>query len=268
MTGKEISGIFAAFDPQLKVLSNERLFSGLSNDNFLVRTAQQAFLLKCYREHWPAQGLAAQTVFAQQQVCPKPLWTDEVNKLAIFEYLEGDIAQGDYTLELLQKLIAFHCHDVVTEAMDIKYELDFYKQTRLYQQYQASVEDALKQIALLPRDEGFCHNDLVKENIIVNSQGMFLIDFEYAKSNDVYFDLAALTVSFALNDKQKNSLLSNYQQQLPAIQKFHYSLQKLECYQLVFLVLCICWYSARSVDNKMTELRTQLDCLISSMEHR
>ena len=70
MTGKEISGIFAAFDPQLKVLSNERLFSGLSNDNFLVRTAQQAFLLKCYREHWPAQGLAAQTVFAQQQVCP------------------------------------------------------------------------------------------------------------------------------------------------------------------------------------------------------
>ncbi|HEA15716.1 hypothetical protein LCGC14_2006030 [marine sediment metagenome] len=264
MTGKEISGIFAAFNSQLKVLSTERLVSGLSNDNFLVRTAQQAFLLKCYREHWPVQGLAAQTVFAQQQVCPKPLWTDEVNKLAIFDYLEGDIAQGEYTTELLQKLVALHGYHVQTVAMDISDELAFYQQTRLYQYYQASVTNALQQIALFPRDEGFCHNDLVKENIIVNSQGMFLIDFEYAKSNDVYFDLAALVVSFTLDDEQKQRLLANYQQHLPNTQRFYRSVKKLECYQVVFLVLCICWYSARSVEDKVTLLRTQLDSLISS----
>lgn len=48
---------------------------------------------------------------------------------------------------------------------------------------------------------GFCYNDLVKENIIVNELGMFLIDFEYVKSNDVYFDLVVLVVSFVLNDE-------------------------------------------------------------------
>ncbi len=47
----------------------------------------------------------------------------------------------------------------------------------------------------MPFNAGFCHNDLVKDNIIVNASGMYLIDFEYAQTNDVYFDLAALAVS-------------------------------------------------------------------------
>ena len=268
MTGHEISGIFAAFNPQLNILSSERLHSGLSNDNFLVHAQlqqhPQAYLLKCYREHWPVIGLTAQADFAPKGICPKPLWTDAANKIAIFDYLEGDTAQDTYSIELLQKLVALHGYNVQTVPMDISEELAFYQQTSLYQYYQVSVTNALQQIALLPRDEGFCHNDLVKENIIVNSQGMFLIDFEYAKSNDVYFDLAALVVSFTLNGKQKSRLLTNYQRHLPNADCFYHSVKKLECYQVVFLVLCVCWYSARSVEDKVTILRTQLDSLISS----
>lgn len=268
MTGHEISDFFAAFNPQLNLLSNERLHSGLSNDNFLVRAQlqqqPQAYLLKCYRDHWPVTGLTAQAVFAAQGICPQPLWTDAANKIAIFDYLEGEIAQGEYSPELLQKLVALHDYNVQTVPMDIGAELAFYQQTSLYQHYQASVTNALQQIALLPRDEGFCHNDLVKENIIVNPQGMFLIDFEYAKSNDVYFDLAALVVSFTLDNEQKQRLLADYQRHLPNTQGFYHSVDKLECYQIVFLVLCICWYSARSVEDKVTLLRTQLDSLINS----
>lgn len=263
MTGNEISGIFAAFDPQLKILSSERLHNGLSNDNFLVRTKQHAYLLKSYRENWPTIGLSAQALFAKQQVCPDLLWGDEINQFAIFEYIEGIIANDNYTPELINKLVALHHHQVVTLPMDIKQELDHYRDTSLYQHYKIIIEQALLQVRLFPRDNGFCHNDLVKENIIENPYGMFLIDFEYAKSNDVYFDLAAIVVSYELDSVEKVNLLETYQQSLPTQHKFTASITKLECYQLIFLLLCIFWYSARSVDDKVTVLRTQLDRLIS-----
>ncbi len=109
------------------------------------------------------------------------------------------------------------------------------------------------------------NNDLVKENIIENDTGVYLIDFEYAKSNDVYFDLAALAVSFKLNQKQKIDLLNVYQKKRSHSVDFHPSVDKLICYEVVFLVLCICWYSARNVDDKVTTLRAQLDDLISKM---
>ncbi|MFY8327693.1 phosphotransferase [Pseudoalteromonas sp. ZZD1] len=262
MTLDKISAIFSAFNPQLNILSSERLHSGLSNDNFLVRTGNCAYLLKCYRDHWPQVGLAAQATFATQQVCPAPMWTDKANRLAIFEYIEGDIAQGSYTAKLINKLVRLHQHTVSTEPMDIKYELDYYRNSALYQSYQQTVEASLEYIYSQPRDDGFCHNDLVKENIIANSSGMYLIDFEYAKSNDVYFDLAALVVSFELNLKQKMALLNTYQCCLSQGHPFNFSIEKLKHYQVVFLVLCICWYHERGVKEKVEILDKQLAYLI------
>lgn len=262
MTMDKVSAIFSAFNPQLNILSCERLHSGLSNDNFLVRADHSAYLLKCYRDHWPQVGLAAQATFSAQQVCPEPMWTDKANRLAIFEYIEGDIAKGRYTVKLINKLVSLHQHTVITEPMDIKYELDYYRNTALYQSYQQIVEVSLEYIYSQPRDNGFCHNDLVKENIITNPSGMYLIDFEYAKSNDVYFDLAALVVSFELSLKQKVALLNTYQRSLPKGQPFNFSIEKLKHYQVVFLVLCICWYHERGVNEKVELLDKQLEYLI------
>ncbi|KPH56853.1 phosphotransferase [Pseudoalteromonas porphyrae] len=263
MTDNEISGIFAAFNSRLKIFSIERLHNGLSNDNFLVRTKQHAYLLKFYREHWPTIGLSAQALFAKKQVCPELLWVDEINQFAIFEYIEGAITNNNYTPELINKLVALHHHQVVTLPMDIKQELDHYRDTSLYQHYKIIIEQTLSQVELFPRDSGFCHNDLVKENIIENPYGMFLIDFEYAKTNDVYFDLAAIVVSCELDPVEKVGLLETYQRSLPIQHRFTVSVRKLECYQLIFLLLCILWYSARSVGDKVTVLRTQLDRLIN-----
>nr|WP_176372484.1 phosphotransferase [Pseudoalteromonas sp. A601] len=262
MTMNKISAIFSAFDPQLNILSSERLHSGLSNDNFLVRTDRSAYLLKCYRDHWPQVGLDAQARFAALQICPAPIWADKANRLAIFEYIEGDIAQGSYTAKLINKLVCLHQHTVSTELMDIKYELDYYRNSVLYQGYQQTVEASLEYIYSQPRDNGFCHNDLVKENIITNSSGMYLIDFEYAKSNDVYFDLAALVVSFELNLQQKMALLNTYQRCLAKGQSFNFSIEKLKHYQVVFLVLCICWYHERGVNEKVEILDKQLEYLL------
>ncbi|MEL0641622.1 phosphotransferase [Pseudoalteromonas aliena] len=257
--------VCSAFIEPTSIVSTERLLNGFSNDNFLIRTQQHAYLLKYYKSKWPTVGLKAQHDLSNQHICPKPIWTDEVNKYAAFDYIEGDIAQASFSKDLINKLIKVHNYTVSTTRMNITRELIFYQCSNVYQQNKSHLERALKAIANMPFNEGFCHNDLVKENIIVNDSGMYLIDFEYAQINDVYFDLAAIVVSFNLGERCKSALLENYESCVEHESGFYSSMYKLDCYTLVFLVLCIGWYEQRDVNSKSLGLRAQLTKLISHL---
>lgn len=260
MTEQHIKAALGRYNPQLEAHSITPLLSGLSNDNYLVRCQQTAFLFKHYRQHWPEIGLATQQYFAKQGFCPAPVWLEANNRIAIFNYIEGNIAQN-YHDDLLKQLVAVHQYPVKTTPMDISSELTYYKDCALYQRYSEVVAQALRMIAKCPIALGFCHNDLVRENIIINEYQTYLIDFEYAQTNDVYFDLASLVVSFNMTQGETQQLLDGYQQQLKQPSQFYNSLVKLQCYQVVFLVLCICWYEQRAVTDKVVLLRAQLDKL-------
>ena len=93
---------------------------------------------------------------------------------------------------------------------------------------------------------------------------MYLIDFEYAQTNDVYFDLAALAVSFNLNEQSKKALLNNYKNSVDKKSTFYPSIDKLNYYKLFFLVLCIAWYEERSITSKSIMLRAQLNKLVTN----
>ncbi|MDC3191121.1 phosphotransferase [Pseudoalteromonas elyakovii] len=266
-TEQQIHALFTRFNSRLVITSISPLVEGLSNDNYLVKTASQDFLVKHYRDHWPAIGLAAQAHFAKQSCCPAPLWLEQATDTAIFEYVAGSIASGEFCSSLLPDLVNLHRYPVLTEPMDIAYEINYYQQTARYQQHAELIKQSLAYIASAPKDMGFCHNDLVKENIIVNETGMFLIDFEYAKSNDVYFDLAALVVSFALNDEQQLALLKRYQALVCEHHEFYLSIEKLAAFHALFLLLCICWYEQRGAMDKVAPLLIQLNHFIEKTKN-
>jgi len=264
MTELQVKAILERYNPQLMIDSITPLLSGLSNDNYLVRCQQTAYLVKHYQQHWPVVGLDAQQYFANEDFCPAPVWLEADNRIAIFNYIEGNIAQN-YHCGLLKQLVSVHQYFVKTTPMNIGAELAYYEDCSLYQHYSEIVTQALKVIAKHPKTPGFCHNDLVRENIIINQSRTYLIDFEYAQTNDVYFDLASLVVSFDMSLNEKRQLLNNYQQQLKHPSWFYNSLDKLHCYQVVFLVLCICWYKQRAVTDKVVLLRAQLNELNSQI---
>ncbi|MBH0028398.1 phosphotransferase [Pseudoalteromonas sp. SWN29] len=260
----ELVKICSAFVEPTSIVSSERLLNGFSNDNFLIRTEQQGYLLKCYKSHWPNAGLEAQHFLSDFNICPAPIWLDKENGRAVFNYIEGKSAQSDITLSFINKLAQVHKYAVPTATMDIAKELLFYQRTDVYIQYKPQIEQALKAVATMQFNEGFCHNDLVKDNIIVNASGMYLIDFEYAQTNDVYFDLAALAVSFNLNEHSKTALLNSYKNSVDKTKTFNLSMDKLNYYKLFFLVLCIGWYEERSITNESVMLRAQLTKLVNS----
>jgi thiamine kinase len=262
----QVVDICSAFIAPEEIVSSQRLLTGLSNDNFLIRTQQQAYLLKCYKAHWPGAALAAQGILSRDNICPAPIWLDPVNRRAAFNYIEAELAHSHITLDLVRKLAQVHNYALKTPTMDIAQELHCYHQSDVYKQHQVALQSALISVANMPLSLGFCHNDLVKENILVNSQGMYFIDFEYAQTNDVYFDLAALTVSFKLSSAHQTLLLHSYHRYRLAKEPFYLSITKLNCYKLFFLVLCIGWYEQRGITNKVPELRVQLDELIAQAD--
>jgi len=256
--------ICSAFLAPSTITSTEYLVNGLSNDNFLIRTDTQSYLLKCYQSYWPEVALQAQCELSKQQVCPAPIWLDKQNKRAAFNYIEGEVAESYLAMPLLAKLVKVHAHTTDTQTMNIALELQAYRHLLVFKEFDKHIDKVLESIANMPIEHGFCHNDLVKENIVVNPQGVYLIDFEYAQKNDVYFDLAALAVSFNLDSATKHALLKSYQAYTPS-EQFYLSMHKLECYQIVYLLLCIGWYEQRAINNKVVVLRAQLDELIASV---
>ena len=69
----------------------------------------------------------------------------------------------------------------------------------------------LEQKLYLPNDKLVpCHNDLLAENIIINNNQIFIIDFDYSGNNDPCFELGNLSVEMKYDDEQINKLVKSY----------------------------------------------------------
>ena len=55
---------------------------------------------------------------------------------------------------------------------------------------------------------GLCHNDLIASNIILTSNKLYFVDYEYSSMGDIFFDLA--TISWFFSEKSRKDLLKFY----------------------------------------------------------
>lgn len=66
------------------------------------------------------------------------------------------------------------------------------------------IEYKLNKIPLI----GLCHNDLNASNIILTSNKLYFVDYEYSSMGDIFFDLA--TISWFFSEKSRKDLLKFY----------------------------------------------------------
>ncbi|MFC3033515.1 phosphotransferase [Pseudoalteromonas fenneropenaei] len=238
-------------------LTLEKLARGLSNDNYLLSTSSQLFLLKRYREAFPAKALQAQQQLAGLALTTAPLVWCEEDKLALFEYWRGEIYQGRDWQVLIMMLRTLHQHQADNRAgvvMDLSALLA--SLTHVEQLIASAKRGQLaERLRTYPSTLGFCHNDLVIENILFDGEDFRLIDFEFAGYNDIYFDFAALTVSLALQRVEAEAMLSHYFA-TAAYQQLN--MEKLTDYRQAYLLLCVDWYSKRGHKGIAADLTAQL----------
>jgi thiamine kinase-like enzyme len=96
----------------------------------------------------------------------------------------------------------------------------------------------LKRLNALPKSYALCHHDLNPRNILFQGRTtVTLIDWEYARVNDRYFDLASVLVEFNLNKRDTLTFLRAY---LPRKEKLN--TKKLHLYEKAYRALCQLWF--------------------------
>lgn len=79
-----------------------------------------------------------------------------------------------------------------------------------------------------------CHNDIVKGNMLFSNDNLYLIDYEYAGKNDIYFDLASF---ISENDIDDNFIINEFLSTYFASNKYNYKKFIAYCHLLNLL-----WY--------------------------
>jgi len=262
---KDISNFFYHFKPDEKILSSSFLPTGLSNINYHIITEQQHYLLKCYRNALPVEQLLAQKQLAAKNIAPKVYGYNKINNTALFDYIPGEIASSITVSNIVAPLIHLHQFPSNSVCLDLGLHFLPYKNLAEYTVLKYKINLALSLIYELPKNLGFCHNDLIKSNIINNESRFILIDFEYAQTNDIFFDLAAITSSYQFNEQKKSQLLHEYCQQRNLVIDMALARHKLGLFSFIYNALCYLWYVERGFNKAAILALSQLNkCDINS----
>ena len=118
-----------------------------------------------------------------------------------YTYIEGEhlVSLNQHRLKrVASTLKKMHKTKVRSKRVNLKKLLPRYKYTKL------------QKLKKFKSNLALTHNDLNPKNLIFTKDRLYLIDFEYAGVNDIYFDLASICVEFRLNKIEQKKFLSYY----------------------------------------------------------
>ena len=255
-----VTDICTAHLPQESVQTLTYQPQGLSNDNYCLVTNKHTYLLKFYRHPLPIAQLKIQQALSQLGICPQVLIVDEGNNVALFDYLEGEKCAHFDVNKMVALLSTLHQHQDQSESLVICDNFKGYQHLPEYTFFNSLITELETSLIQYPNHIGYCHNDLEISNFIrcQHPDKWFLLDFEYANNNDVFFDLAAISLSFSLTDTQQNEFLKAYLTVNNINFDFIQAQKKLVTYQLIYLLLCYFWYVSRQLDSQAKLTWTQI----------
>jgi thiamine kinase-like enzyme len=205
------------------------LHGGITNHNHVVTSADRQYVVRIPGERTELLGInrtheaEATHRAAELGIGPPVLGLLEPVGTLVTEFVEGEHLDsasfatrlGD-VVELIQRfhrsgplggafpihrIVEWHARDASADGVmaPAAYE-------RLHQQSRR-IEAAF---ARSPAPLVPCHNDLLPGNVLFGAQRVWLLDFEYAGMNDVFFDLGNLSVNSDLKHDTDEQLLTIY----------------------------------------------------------
>lgn len=257
----EVRGFVAESFDFRQVKACYQITSGLSNHNYLIVVEQNKYLLKLYQNDMPSPSLAFQALMAKSGTGIQEIirW-DEYLKVALFTYIDEAAEDIDRNrlCNLVETISVVHQQPLVNlpVSLDIKHALSDLS-TSFKNRFHSELECCLRLLDSYPKEEGCCHNDLVRENIIATEAGVVVIDFEYAAVGDIYFDIAGLVSSFKLTSDEIVWMMNIYYGS-KGIAVPDYVIEKLRGFRIAYLLLCIAWYEERGEVERATSHTLQL----------
>ncbi|MDA7848015.1 phosphotransferase family protein [Sulfurospirillum sp.] len=207
--------------PSLTLLENQ----GFCNTNYLLKTDTKKYIIRVFGSLHVNRKKEFQIAYEayKKGIAARPIYQD--NSFMIYEFLEGT-----HKYKLNKK-------DIKTIAILLK------------KLHQISTD---KKLFNKKRDHVLCHHDLNPKNFVF-SNNIKLIDWEYARLNDRYFDLATVIIEFNLNQKEEKLFLHSYFKSSYEIDK-----KKVYSFKAEYSSLCKNWFTNQK--DKIKYIKKLYEC--------
>ncbi|MBM70289.1 MAG: hypothetical protein CME43_12500 [Haliea sp.] len=256
-----------------------RLGGGLSHQSFLVSSGDRPFAVRLTDEdsgadlpgphvEWQALRLAHEAGLA-----PAPRYLDTQAGILVCDYLQPD-SDGAVTPAALGTLLR-RIHQLPDLPASLAVGERCERATSAIRQGQAETWRALQPLAARAAPfiaqletagpQATCHNDLLHANRVVSGGRLWAIDWEYAATGPVWFDLAAVCAGDELDTSARRALLENYLQ-APVADRDWQRLTLFECgYRYLELLWHLRTHSAPAAAS-LAEKRERLQHCITLLE--
>jgi thiamine kinase len=199
-----------------------RLSSGLTNRSYLIQANKQKYVLRINASNSDALGIdrkREKTIIekaSSSDLAPAILYCSVEHQILIAEYIDGkkwqavDLQNKRNKTLLTDKLEQIHSLKLATPPFNYYEHAENYWQSLLdkngsvAEELSREREVILSQIKDHSASNIICHHDPNPNNILVKSNKLFFIDWEYAAPGWPALDYAALSVEWAISISQLN----------------------------------------------------------------
>jgi thiamine kinase len=212
------------------IRSVQRIQHGLTNENWIVRSAQHAVVVRLNCPMAGELGVDRRNeerilaIAARAGVGPRVLRCDHEENALVTELLPGTSWSRDYArtstgiarfAQLMREVHALPIADGIKRVDALSVVQGYWSTLERYGHSAGSAEQRAMASVLGQqlRDDlrlRLCHNDVHHLNLIDDGQRVRLLDWEYAGLGDPYFDLAGICCYHDYDAEQCEQLLQHY----------------------------------------------------------
>ena len=188
----------------------EKLNKGITNQNYLLSIQQKQYMVRIpYNDHTHIfkRKHEAEILKEVHNLDVTTVFYDETSGIKITEYVEGlyEYEECPFVdkIERSAKLIK-ELHKKVVPSFSFEPIATLYKYKNKVKHPVYDIEPyeiIIEQIQHLNHKQVLCHNDLVSGNLLFGEDRDYLIDYEYAASNDALFDVMSFISENQIDDK-------------------------------------------------------------------
>ena len=219
---------------------------GFNNINYLLKTSNKSYIVRVFKS-FDSVNISREFEFLAQQKAWKKIIASKAiflnNDFMIYEYTKGihkTKLEKEDLKNLISKIKKIHKIKLKTPTYDLDADLNMYRDSLKDDKSKKLIKESFKSLKKLKKEKiqlGLVHHDLNPKNIIFTKDNIKIIDWEYAGTNDIFFDLATICIEFNLSNKQEKLLVDYY---FPKKKSF-YTI-KLMHYKIIYKNLCKLWF--------------------------